>query len=225
MRVVADALHLLRQEHQEKLRVLEETMVSDREALEKEMAEARKQWEREQAEYELLTTENRQRLSQERQKQEADYQYDTERSRHIATDNYEEARRKLDHALQEKRRIKEKDWTEREQILAANQSKLEEYQHKMAAFPNELEEATKKAREEAIREINQQEKVKADLLTKEWEGSQQAYQQQIQSLENRIQKQLEQISDLSSQLQATMQQAQELAMRAFNNSAPRLAGN
>jgi hypothetical protein len=47
-RVVADALYLLTQEHQENLRLLEQQATRNRENLAKEMAEVRKTWQREQ---------------------------------------------------------------------------------------------------------------------------------------------------------------------------------
>lgn len=222
-RVVADALYLLTQEHQENLRLLNQQTTRDRESLEKEMAEFRKLWQREQEEFTAGLNESNQVLSQVRQKQEADYQYDIERSRKIATDEYEETRRQMEREIQETTATKEKDWAEREQVLAANQSLLETYERKVNAFPTELEETIKKAREEGIREASQDAKVKADLFEKEWQATQQGYELQIQSLEAKIQQQTTQITEISSQLQAAMRQAQELAMRAFESSSNRLA--
>lgn len=220
-RVVADALHVLTQEHQENLRVLEHTAASDRETLEKEITEARKTWQQEQEEQEVLLTESNELLSRERQRQEDDYQYETERSRKIAADQYEETKRQRERELQEALLAKEKQWLEREHLLADNQALFAEYQRKAAAFPSELEEAVKKAREEGIRDVNQEAKVKADLFEREWQSSKQGYELQIQSLEAKIQKQIEQTTELSTQLQTAMRQAQELAMRAFESSSNR----
>lgn len=83
----------------------------------------------------------------------------------------------------------------------------------------EIEEAVKKAREEAIRDINQDAKVKADLFEKELQASKQSYELKIQSLEQAIAKRAEQIESLSSQLQIALKQAQDLARKAFGNSA------
>lgn len=222
-RVVADALYILTQEHQEKLSVLEHTAASDREALEKEIALSRKTWQQEQEEHEVLLRESNELLTRERQRQEEDYQYERERSHLIATDEYEEIKRHTERELQEALSGKEKQWLEREQLLAANQALLEQYQRKAELLPNDLEEAVKKAREEGIREVNQEAKIKAELLEKEWESSKQAYELQIQSLEAKIQKQTEQVTEISTQLQAAMRQAQELAMRAFESSSNRFA--
>lgn len=218
-RVVADALYLITQEHQENLRFLSQRSTSDRETLEKEIAENRKIWQQEQQEFEINTNENNELLQRERTRQEEDYGYDTERSRQIARDEYEETKRQIERDIQETNQTKQKNWAERESNLAKNQKLLEEYQAKAAKFPTELEEAIKKAREEGIRDANQEAKVKADLLEKEWEANKQGFEIQIQSLETKIQKQTEQIAEISAQLQSTLRQAQELAMRAFESSS------
>lgn len=220
-RVVADSLYILTQEHQENLQVLEDTAKSDRETLEREIAVSRKTWQQEQEEYEVLLLESNELLSRERQRQEEDYRYDTERSRQIANHENEATKLQIERELQAVGTIKEKQWAERERLLAANQALFAENQLKAEAFNNQLDEAVKRSREEGIREVNQEAKVKADLLEKEWESSKQGYELQTQSLEAKIQKQTEQITEITTQLQAAMKQAQDLAMRAFESSSNR----
>lgn len=223
IRIVADALHILTQEHQEKLDALQHQAQSDQEQLEKEIAEARKFWQQEQEEFEVIQLEHQELLQQERTRQEADYHYDTERSRKLAIDEYEAKQRQVERELAETEQAKAKQWAEREQVLAGQQSLLVEYQQRVAAFPAEQEEAVKKAREEGIRDIHQDAKVKADLLEKEWESTKQGFELQIQALEAKVHQQTAQITEISTQLQTVMQQAQELAMRAFETSAARSA--
>ncbi|MFB2834349.1 hypothetical protein [Floridanema evergladense] len=219
VRVVADALHILTQEHQEKLRTIEENATNQRESLDKELAETRKSWQKEQEEFTATIREQTELLTAERQRQEADYQYELERDRKIKTDEYEEFRRKLERELQQSNQEKEKDWTERERVLTANQTLFEEYRKKVEAFPAQMDEATKKAYGEGISEVNQEAKVKSDLFEKEWEASKQSYELKIQALEQKIQRQTEQITELTNQLQNALKQAQDLAMRAFESSA------
>lgn len=221
-RIVADALYILNQEHQEKLRLLEESATREREALENEIVATRKAWQQNLDEFNTTAAESEAILGQMRQRQEADYEYEMGRSRTFANDDYEETQRQVEREIQTTTEAKEKDWAEREAILAANQAVLAEYRQKVEAFPAELEEAIKKAREEGIRDANQNGKVKADLLAKEWEGVRQGYDLQIQSLNAKIQQQTEQISEISTQLQAALRQAQELAMRAFESSSNRM---
>lgn len=218
IRVVADALHLLTQEHQEKLRFLEQNSTQHQEALTKDMATKRKAWQKEQQEYEIAVQEQNQLLIKQREQEAVDYQYELERLRKIEMDEYAEIKRKLERELQELNQEKEKKWQERESYLAENQAEFEENRQKVAGFEEELKKAYVKAKEEAIQEANREAKVKEDLFAKEWEGTKNGYELKIQSLEETIQRQIEQISDISTQLQAAMKQAQDLAMRAFASS-------
>jgi hypothetical protein len=221
IRVVADAIYLITQEHQEKLSQLDQQNSRSRDDLDRQMADTRKAWQQEQQDFDTTLEERLALLTQQRLQQEEDYQYETERSRHISTDNYEAAKRETERNLQESTAVKEKDWAEREQVLTANQKLAESYQQKITAFPAELEDAIKKAREEGIRDANQDAKVKADLLDKEWESTKQGYEFQIQSLDAKIQKQTDQITEISTRLQTALQQAQDLSVRAFDGSIKR----
>lgn len=219
IRIVADALHILNQEHQEKLKLLEQDTASHREAIEKEIAQTRKNWQQAEAEYEITLQAQNELLTKERQQEVEDYQYRLELTRKINTDAYQARKRNQEQDLQEATALKEKQWVERNKILTEQQPVFEEHQKQIAAFSSQLDEAVKKAREEAIRDVHQDAKVKADLFEKEWQGTKQSYELKIQSLEQAINKQTEQVESLSSQLQAAMKQAQDLALRAFENSA------
>ena len=81
-----------------------------------------------------------------------------------------------------------------------------------------MEEAVKKAREEAIKDTSQKAKIEADLFEKEWESTKQSYELKVKSLEETINKQSEQIEGISVQLQTALKQSQDLAMRAFDSS-------
>jgi hypothetical protein len=219
IRIVADALHILNQEHQEKLKLLEQDTASYREAIEKEIAQTRKNWQQAQAENEITLQAQNELLIKERQQEVEDYQYRLELTRKINTDAYQARKRNQERDLQEATGLKEKQWVERNTILTEQQPGFEEHQKQMAAFSSELDEAVKKAREEAIRDVHQDAKVKADLFEKDWQGTKQSYELKIQSLEQAINKQTEQVESLSNQLQAAMKQAHNLALRAFENSA------
>ncbi|MBW4601700.1 MAG: hypothetical protein KME29_19530 [Calothrix sp. FI2-JRJ7] len=218
VRVVADAVDILTQEHQEKLKTLEQDTQNKREALSKEAAQARKDWLKEQAEFDEAVQVYNQLQAKQRQQDTEDYQYKLDNTRKINTDAYEAKKRNLERELKEGAITREKNWAERETTLKANQTLLGEYQNIVTAFPAELEEAVKKAREEAIKDTSQKAKVEADLLEKEWEGTKQSYELKVKSLEETIQKQVEQIESISTQLQTTLKQAQDLAMRAFSSN-------
>jgi hypothetical protein len=207
VRVVADALHILTQEHREKLTLLEQNSANQRETLEKDTTQKRKIWEKEQQEFDAAFQEQTALTTKQRQQEAADYQYELQRGR------------KIERQLQESTREKNKNWAEREKALSDNQAEFEENQRKAAGFEEELKQAYTKAKEEAIQEVSREAKVKADLADKEWEGSKQGYELKVQSLQQTIARQTEQIAEISAQLQATMKQAQDLAMKAFASKA------
>ncbi|NEP48185.1 MAG: hypothetical protein F6K65_04850 [Moorea sp. SIO3C2] len=219
IRVVADALHLLNQEHQEKLKSLEQKAAQQREEIEKDQEQKRKLWQKDQEDFEIARQEQNELLTRERQRQEADYQYELERNRKIETDQYEELSRNQERELQEANQEKDKQWSEREQKLEESQALFEEYQQKVEAFPTELDEIVKKVKDKAMRKVQNDAKVQADLLAKEWEVNQQGYDVKIQSLEQHIEKQNKQIENLYSQLQETLKQSQALTLKAFDGSS------
>lgn len=218
IRVVADVLDILTQEHQEKLKTLEQDIASKQEALEKEITARRKEWQKEQAEHEEALQAYNELLAKQRSSETEEYQYKLATTQKLTTDAYEAKKRKLERDIQESTQQHEKNWAEREKTLTESQPLFTEYQQKIAAFPQELEEAVKKAREEAIKETSQRAKVEADLFEKEWEAGKQNYELRIKSLEETIQKQTAQIEGISTQLETALKQAQDLAMRAFDSS-------
>ncbi len=217
VRLIADALHILRQEHQEKIRQLEEKTTVQREAIAKEMAQLRKAWTQEQTEFEIRIAEEAEILAQRREQQEEDYQYELARHRQIETDDYEENQRQQEIELTEIEQEKEKDWAEREKYLTDHQTEFEQHQQQIAGFEDKLKEEYNKAKGEAIKEAERKAKVQTDLLEKEWSATQQGYELKLQSLEANVARKTQQINELTTQLQEANTQAQNLALRAFNS--------
>jgi hypothetical protein len=219
IRVVADALHIITQEHQQSLHEIDRQLTTHQEDLATEQTRLRKQWEQKDLEYTEQQTELATIAAKERQKEQDEFQYKVTRDRQLQADAFAETKRNQERDLQARDREQQKQWKEREKFLKDNQKLLEENLAKVVAFPTELDEAVKKAREEAIRDTNSDAKVKADLFEKEWAGNKQGYDSKIQSLEAVIERQSQQITAITEQLQTVMNQAQSLAMRAFETSA------
>ncbi|MDJ0724727.1 MAG: hypothetical protein QNJ38_06415 [Prochloraceae cyanobacterium] len=215
VRLVADRLYILRQEHQEQLKILQDNAERQQEAIEKEMSQTRKNWEREQQEFEDRAAETTEILVKTREKEVADYQYEIERVRKIEMDEYEEYKRQQERELQENNKEKEKIWVAREQYLAEHEAEFEANKKKIEGFEAKLKEEYQKAKDEAIKKATDEAKVKSNLFEKEWEAAQQGYELKIQSLQATITRQTEEIAELNRQLQEVTTQAQNLAMRAF----------
>jgi hypothetical protein len=219
IRVVADALHLYTQEHQQSLNAIDRDATNHQEELTKEQVNLRKHWEQFDRQYTEQQTDIAAIVAKDRQKEQDEFLYKVTRDRQLQTDAYAETKRTQERDIQLIDRTQQKEWNEREQFLTDNQNLLAENQAKIIAFPTELEEAVKKAREEAIKETSADAKVKADLFEKEWEGTKQNYEMKIESLDRVVERQTEQITAITAQLQAVMNQAQSLAMKAFDTSA------
>ncbi len=219
IRVVADALHIINQEHQQSLKSIEQQLATEQENLSKAQTSLRKQWEERDREYAEQQTKLAAVTAKERQKEQDEFQYKVTRDRQLKADTYAETKRNQEQEIQAHDREQQKQWKEREKFLTDNQKLLDENLAKVVAFPTELEEAIKKAREEAIKETSSDAKVKADLAEKEWEGNRQGYEMKIQSLERVVERQSEQIAAITEQLQTVMNQAQSLAMKAFETAA------
>ncbi len=218
IRLVADTLYLLRQEYQEKLRIIQEKTSDRQEALDKEMIQTRKVWVKEGEEFEGKAREAEELLIKVREKEETDDRYELERQRQLETDEYEETKRHQEREIAETNRSKEKSWTEREQKLSFKQAEFVENQKKIASFEDKLKEEYNKAKGEAIKDADRDAKVKSDLFEKEWEAGKRGYELKVESWQATIQKQTEQIAELTTQLQAVTSQAQNLAMRAFSGA-------
>ncbi|MDJ1168728.1 hypothetical protein PMG71_04745 [Roseofilum sp. BLCC_M154] len=219
LRVVADALHLLTQEHNAKVNTFEAQITSQEEDLAKQQDSVRKIWSKEQQGYESALADKTEQINRDRQLQETNHQYELERVRQMDSDDYEERKRQLEHELHQRQQHLEKDWQQREKVLSAQEAEYTESCQKISGYEEELKQAYIKAKEEAIQDANREGKVKSDLLEKEWTGIQQGYELQVQSLEKNIERQTEEITALSEQLQAAVNQAKELAMRAFSSSS------
>ncbi|MDY7014536.1 MAG: hypothetical protein SVX43_13220 [Cyanobacteriota bacterium] len=100
IRLVADALYILRQKHQEKIAALTEDAANQQDAIAKEMAQVRKAWETEETEFEAKVTEAIELLAQQREREAADYQYEIERERKIEILEAYEALRKEKSSLE-----------------------------------------------------------------------------------------------------------------------------
>lgn len=217
VKLVADTLHILEQEHQEKLRLLEEKTNKQQEEVGKEIENYRRQWEKEQEDFTSQVTEEDELLQQKRKQEEADYQYELERQRIVETDDYEEDKRQQETELGDVAEEKEKNWQEREKYLTDNAKEFAENKEKIATFEDKIKEAYNKAKGDAIKDADRKAKVQADLLEKEWEAEKQGYEFKLESLEATIERQVNQINELTTQLQETNAQSQNLAMKAFNN--------
>jgi hypothetical protein len=219
IKIAAEALNILTQEHQEKARTSEADAKRQREILEREIAEKRQVWQKEQEEHDQSVAAYEAALQAERQQEEETYQYGLERNRKIKTDAYEEKKKQVEVEFAETIAEKEKDWARREAILAGQQQLLETYKAKVQMFPQELAAAVQQSREEATKSTQHTAKVRSDLLQKEEEANKKVYEAEMQMLHDTIIQQQAQIDTLSTDLKAALKQVQELSAKAIGSTS------
>ena len=215
VRLVADALHILEREHQEKLLSLQARTIAEKETIEKEITQTRKYWKKEEEEFNNRVKETAELASKQREEEESDYEYELERQRTIEHDEYEESQRVQTRELAEQQSSNDKDWTEREKYLVDNKKEFSKHQEEIAGFETKLKEEYNKAKGNAIKEADSRYKVEAELQEKEWSANQQGYELKIESLTVVIEKQTQQIAEITARLQEVNTQSQNLAMQAF----------
>ncbi|THF68748.1 hypothetical protein E7T06_14885 [Deinococcus sp. Arct2-2] len=217
IRVVADALYLQRVEHLEGVAALARDAQQAADALAREQAEQGKAWEEQRQAFERSTAAREAERAAAQLQETADYSYEQTRERQIERDDLKREIRDFERDHAEDRRLREKDWAEREAVLLAQGAKLEEQKAKLAAFPAELAELVSKTRAEAIEEVSREAKVKAELMDRDWEGQKRVYEYRITALDDTLSRQAGQIQSLTEQLQEVMKQAQDLALRAVTS--------
>jgi len=219
IQITAESLNIQQQEHQNTLQNLTEEYRQKHEQLEQEMTKQRETWQQKQTEYDKEQQKQTATIEKTRSAEEEDYHYQVQWQHTKEADEYEKEKRGLERRLAEEQKKKEKNWQEREQYLTKHQTEFEQHKAKVENMPKELEEAVKKAREDAIKDTYKEEENKAKLRDKEMEAKRKAFELKIDSLNKTVERQKIRIVQLSEQLQTASQQVQQLAMTAVSTSS------
>lgn len=189
------------------------------EILTQELLDDKNTWEKEQQEYQRTIKERNDNLSRTRQRDIAEYKYDLELQRKLASEEYEQQQKILYQELEELQQETNKLWTEREKAIAEREKLFAESKAKVEIFPKDKEAAIKKAADEGKGIAHYQAKTKSDLYAKEVEGQKRFYEQRLQSLEQTINNQETRIQNLSKQLESALKQVQDLAVKAIEGTS------
>jgi len=217
VRLVADALYLLNQEHQAKKSTLQANTTQIRETIEGEIFQAKQEWLIEETEFANQVQEAAELSIQQRELEVADYQYELARQRTIEQDQYETDQRLQERKMAELGAAKAKDWSRREKYLTEHKAEFTQHQEAIANFETQLKEEYGKAKGKAIKDAEQKYQVATELKEKEWAAIEQGYGLKIASLTTIVEHQTEQVAEITRQLQEANAQAQNLAMQAFQN--------
>ena len=215
----AAALDVLTQEQAETASALEAQSAEQLAALEHEMAAHRQAWQQEAKEHELESAAYEETLHSERTQAEADFAYKLERKRQVELDEFEAEKRTKEREIATMEREKQKEWAARAQAMETCREELDAYKVQVETFTQKLDEATQRARDEALQAVAQEAQLKTDLLEKEIEANARVRELQIEALEETVARQVEQIQAISAELGERLKQAQDLASQAISSSS------
>ncbi len=225
VQIAAEACNLLKQEHEQQLQALEQEARDKHSKLTQEQTQQRAVWVREQQEYDAAQRKQQQERDKQRQQQEEEQRYQRQRDELTATSEFERLQREQTQQFANQQYEKDKNWAAREAELVKQAANKASYTEKVAKMPSELEDAVKKAREDAIRETSQEENHKAALLERERQAKKQGFALQIASLEKTLAAQQAKLAALNDKLQQAAVESQRLALTAVTSSKDRAVGN
>ena len=214
VRLAAEALDILRQEHQQALQTLDARYQKQFEQLNQEISQQRRAWTEEQESHDASRAKQLEALRKKRQQEEEEYTYQLARQYGEQEAAHDKRRREWERQLAEERQTREKAWAARETELASRQPELVDYQGRLEHMPQQLLEATQKARDDGFRDTVREEEHKAALLDKERTAKKQTWELRVEALNRTIAEQKAKLANLAEQLQSVSTQAQQLAMTA-----------
>ena len=219
VRVAAEALEILLQDHKQKGEALDARALSERQSLAEKIEAQRQTWAREEADRAAAQRSEGAAQTRERQAKEEQYSYALARQRKLSADELAEQQRLQERTLAETEATRAKHWGEREALLTAASGEIEALRERVAAAPKQLEEEARNARERAIARVAGEAKHEAALHEREEAANIEVFELKLAALEQRIARQLAQLDELQRQLGTALEQGQSLAHKAIEGTS------
>jgi chromosome segregation ATPase len=214
-----ETLEALILQYEESAKNFEAELTERQETLEQQLQEQQKAWKKEQEDYQRQRQERNENYKRNLKRDRETYHYNLQLQREREIDEYEQNKNQLDQQLEETRQTKEQEWKQREEEISLKETEYAAVKEKVEAFPDQLEDTLKKAKESGRNIGYYQAKIKVDLLAKEMEGQKRFYELRIQSLSETINTQETRLKSLSQQLDAAQKQVQDLAVKAIEGTS------
>lgn len=217
VKLAADALYLLKQEHESKLAEITEAHQKRMELMATSRKEDETFWKKENELFEKEVKESDERTKKARLQEEERFDYDLERNTQLATDAFEAQKKQTHRKLAQQKAEKEKAWNGREEILATKDEKHQKNLILIAEFDEKLKNEIKSSREKAANEATKEGKAVAELMEKEETANTQIFAEQIEDLKLNVETGKLEVDNLTIQLKNALEQIQSLSLRAFDN--------
>lgn len=197
---------------------LETELGNRKDELEKEIQSLSEEWENEKKVYEAQIKEREADDLKARQRAKEEFEYTFKRDKQLAKNQFEDEMSKLERESEIKREQQEKELTEREQIITANESRLNKLQELVDNFPKEMEASINKAIKETKERLLSEANNREELLKKTFDGERNVLNATVEALERTTKEQKEQILRLSQQLEKAYQKIEDIAVKTVGGS-------
>jgi hypothetical protein len=219
IKVNANSLSALLIAQREKSAFFEKEMKDRQISLEQEIAQRKLVWKKEQEEFELSRKEQESNAKKVRQREEEEYLYQRDITRQKERDAYLAEKQGLENELSAKRVALEKEFSEREVKISAQEQELLTLREKAEKAPMDLQKAIQETEKSVTDHLKFKFDYETKLAQKETEGERKLYQQTISSLEAKVagfELQLQQLSEKANQSNL---QVQDIAVKAIEGAS------
>lgn len=218
--VNADSLAALLAAQKERKERFEETTAKEEHDFQEAIAQQKVQWTKEKETYLQQQAEEKKSSQKAREREEEEYQYQKALSRKRDEDAYEAKRAALEAELKAKQQAAEKEFADREALVASQEQEFQRLKEENATFPVKLQTAVDEAKELLIEQLQRQYNFETELARKGEEGERRLLEQTIVTLKAKISEQEKLIEQLTRKADLSSQQVQEIAVRAIDSSRP-----
>ena len=197
----------------------ETQMAREREELQSEIAFLRAEWDKEKQAHEAQLKDRDSAEKKARDREREEFAYAFKRDQQAVKDKLNDEKAALEKEIKLKKEAADKEFAEREKVIAEKEGELMELRSKVAAFPKELESTLNQAVKEASDKLKLEAKNREELLRKEFEGERNVLTARNESLE-RAYKDLNAANlKLAQQLEAAYQKVQIIAEKTVEGTS------
>jgi hypothetical protein len=197
----------------------EADIARQREELQQEIDSRRAEWEEEKKTHEAEIKERDAAEKKAQDRAREDFNYGFKREQQAVKDKLNDEKTALEKEIKLKRETSEKEFAEREQVLAQSERELAELRTRAAAFPKDLEAAVTQAVKETTDKLRLEAKSREDLAHKQSEGDHNVLTALNEALERTNKDLVAANIKLSQQLEAAYQKVQDIAEKTVEGAS------
>lgn len=197
-----------------KLHAQEETEFNEK------MTTQKIEWEETQKKHNEEAKQQEEDEKKKRTREEEEYEYNLKQQRKHQDEEDEDKRHQKEKVWLEKIAERERLLAEREKQIKATEDELDDLRKKVSDYPQQLDQASKKAYAEGQKDAVKQATVEKNLLQEQNAGERSVAKLKIEMLEKTIKNQSEEIALLKSRFDETSRQLKEIAVSAVNAGKP-----